>query len=510
MLEKSEHGPALTEVELGMMSPGVPKIAHTEARRASLRCPLTSNPRRSPMSKTKAPGEGFTLALALCASLLTVLSLSPLQAATWFLQEVDPDTTCGENSAIVDANHYAHVFYYRGSPPNVYLVHSFWNGSGWTREVVAEAEDYTNGGPSAAFDSQGRIHVAYSCVDGAEAGLGYALFDGSWHFETLDTVGDASTADQVSLALDSHGNPHIAYFRGITGIPLRYVYKRDGNWVFKDGLPDNVAWDPSLVLDSLDHAHFIYMENGDYNVYYSIFDGANWTHDTVPSPGANSYSSLVLDRRGTPIISFFQGSNGPPGGQFSVWFARKDGGVWNNYLVDAGSQTAKRGWSNHVAVTPDDTVHIAYYCHNEMLLKHAWGDGSSWNSEVVESIVAYTSFLGFCADGQDLFISYTKGHWEVPYLASLWLASTRDLSGVEEEKGVEGSKAHACPATPNLFRSFASVPGHERERFALYDLSGKRVGTYPGNRIGSDVPPGVYFLRPEGHDSKPLQVVKVR
>ena len=443
----------------------------------------------------------------LCVALFALLSLVPLHAATWYLQEVDPDTTCGENSIVMDANHYPHVFYYRGAPPDVYLVHSSWNGSGWTREVVAEAEDYTNGGPSASFDRQGRIHVAYNCAEGE--GLGYALFDSVWHCETVDTVGDASTADQVSLAVDSLDNPHIAYFRGITGIPLRYASKQGGNWTFVEGPPDNVAWDPALVLDSLDHAHFTYMENGDFNMFYSIFDGTNWSHDTVPSPGANSYCSFVLTRGVDPIISFFQGSNGPSGGQYSLWFARKDSGVWNNYLVDPGSQPAKRGWCNQIAMTPDDTMHIAYYCHNEMLLKHAWGDGSSWNSEVVEAIAAYVSYLGFCADGHDLFITYTKGHWETPYLAALWLASTRDLSGVAEEKKVERSRDQVCTATPNPFRSFATVPGHEGERFALYDLSGKRMGTYNGNRIGSDVSPGVYFLRPSGNGSKPLQVVKL-
>jgi hypothetical protein len=276
-----------------------------------------------------------------------------------------------------------------------------------------------------------------------------------------------------------------------------------------DGLPDNIAWDPCLVLDSLDRAHFIYMENGDYSIYYSIFDGTNWSHDTIPSPGANSYSSLVLDRRGNPEVSFFQGSSGPPGGQFSVWFARKDSAVWNSWLVDAGSQAAKRGWGNQVAVTPDDTVHITYYCHNEMLLKHAWGYNGSWNSEVVEAIQAYVSYMGLCADGQDLFITYTKGRWETPYLAALWLASTRDFSEVTEEK-VERSKAQPCAVTPNPFRSFAAVPGHETEWFALYDLAGKRVGTCPGSRIGADVSPGVLFLRAEGRDSRPLRAVKVK
>jgi len=63
---------------------------------------------------------------------------------------------------------------------------------------------------------------------------------------------------------------------------------------------------------------------------------------------------------------------------------------------------------------------------------------------------------------------------------------------------------------PNPFTSFATVPGHSSERFALYDVSGRKVGIYKGDRIGEGLSAGVYFLRPDGKDSKPLRVVKVR
>ena len=65
-------------------------------------------------------------------------------------------------------------------------------------------------------------------------------------------------------------------------------------------------------------------------------------------------------------------------------------------------------------------------------------------------------------------------------------------------------------AFPNPFVSYTSVPGQEAGRFALYDVSGRRVGVYKGDRVGADVPPGVYFLRPVGQNSRPLRVVKVR
>jgi len=63
---------------------------------------------------------------------------------------------------------------------------------------------------------------------------------------------------------------------------------------------------------------------------------------------------------------------------------------------------------------------------------------------------------------------------------------------------------------PNPFVSFAAIPGHSSDRFALYDVSGRIVGTYRGNRIGSDLSTGVYFLKVASGDSRPVRIVKVR
>jgi hypothetical protein len=63
---------------------------------------------------------------------------------------------------------------------------------------------------------------------------------------------------------------------------------------------------------------------------------------------------------------------------------------------------------------------------------------------------------------------------------------------------------------PNPFVSYAKTPGHEAESFALYDVSGRKVGVFKGDRIGSGLSAGIYFLKPEGKDSKPLRIVKLR
>jgi len=36
------------------------------------------------------------------------------------------------------------------------------------------------------------------------------------------------------------------------------------------------------------------------------------------------------------------------------------------------------------------------------------------------------------------------------------------------------------------------------------------VGVYKGNRIGEGLSPGVYFLKYENKDTKPLRIVKLR
>jgi hypothetical protein len=93
-----------------------------------------------------------------------------------------------------------------------------------------------------------------------------------------------------------------------------------------------------------------------------------------------------------------------------------------------------------------------------------------------------------------------------------WLEITGPYHGVDEETaGVRGQGLGIrMTARPNPFVSFATVPGQEGKRFEMYDVLGRKVGVYTGDRVGGNLGPGVYFLRPEDRSSKPLRVVKVR
>jgi len=82
--------------------------------------------------------------------------------------------------------------------------------------------------------------------------------------------------------------------------------------------------------------------------------------------------------------------------------------------------------------------------------------------------------------------------------------------GVEEPNGQRlARRAQVFEALPNPFVSFCRIPGHETGSVDLYDVSGKLVGTYPGNRVGEGLSPAVYFIK-SCERGESLRAVKVR
>lgn len=85
------------------------------------------------------------------------------------------------------------------------------------------------------------------------------------------------------------------------------------------------------------------------------------------------------------------------------------------------------------------------------------------------------------------------------------------LVGVEESSPSRLTpNASRLTVSPNPFISYTTIPGHSSDRFTLYDISGRKVGTYKGDRIGQGLSSGVYFLRQENNDTKPLRIVKLK
>lgn len=138
-----------------------------------------------------------------------------------------------------------------------------------------------------------------------------------------------------------------------------------------------------------------------------------------------------------------------------------------------------------------------------------------------DSAAGYT--IDVVTKSNPIYLTKVNSSWHYAYVwitdwvnrwdnqGSTSVTFTRD-GGVEEEKSESRDQniIGSLRSIPNPFTSFATLPGHEAERFTLYDISGRQVGTYRGDRVGADLEPGVYFLRNEGKDAKPLRIVKLK
>jgi len=171
-------------------------------------------------------------------------------------------------------------------------------------------------------------------------------------------------------------------------------------------------------------------------------------------------------------------------------------------------------WGYCVAQTTDGGYIIAGDRDNQsdawLLKTNALGD-TTWTKTYGGPNQESADAVAQTADGGYIITGYTTSYGAGGEDVYLIKTDANGNAAVEKEsKGFEGPRVQEIKITPNPFISFASVPGHKAERFSLYDISGRKVGTYKGDRIGEGLEAGVYFLRPEGKDARPLRVVKLR
>jgi len=392
---------------------------------------------------------------------------------SWFYYCVDSNGVAGTAIAI-DQNHRPHIVYYS---INDQLAHTWWNGNNWQYENITPVASYHNCGPSLLFDNLDRIHIAF--YNNNER-LNYGYYDGTWHIEPVDTI--YRTGDYCDLKLDANGNPCIAYYRylGMFSGYLRYARKISGQWQIVELTNEYGGFHTNLEIDTQNCAHITdctSWSGGDLR--YLIYDGQNWQIEKPVLTNVGGYNSLVFDNQNRPQISFYWAD----GTNYDLKFTNKNSGTWQVYLVDHGLQLFKRGWDNHMAIDNNQNLHIAYHCHNEDLLKYAQGSGSSWNTQVVDSIGGYDSYISIALDGGDVFISY---HNE--YTTKLWLATTRDLLKIEE------NDRKLIPTFYPVTSGFIRIP----QKASIYDASGRLLMKNDATETTVRIPKsGVYFLKTE-------------
>ncbi len=370
--------------------------------------------------------------------------------------------------AVTGAN--VHVTFMDGRDlnPEIYYKRSTDDGATWGSDMRLTNDNAYSLYPSVAVSSA-NVHAVWEDErDGNQEVYYKRSTDGgvSWGSDTRLTNAAAYSGDQTVAV--SGTNVHVAWYDERDGNSELY-YKRStdngASWGADQRLTNNSAWSqsPSIGVAGA-NVHILWDENRDGNgeVYYkrSTDNGQTWGGDI----------RLTTD---------------------SGW-----------------------SWNPSVAVSVNN-IHIVW-CEDrtgnqEIYYKRSTDNGSTWTSDTgltnasADSKGQSTTVADSCV--HVVWHDERDGNWEIYY--------KRNPRGnpveIEEDRPMTLNARRFAPRVfPNPFASFAIVIGHEHEFFVLYDITGKAVGLFRGDRIGEGLTPGIYFMRNLSWHSAPARIVKIR
>lgn len=135
--------------------------------------------------------------------------------------------------------------------------------------------------------------------------------------------------------------------------------------VDRDG---NVGWYSSLACDNQDNLHVSYYDETRQALKYAYFNGSAWSVQTVDADRCGRYTSLALDSRNQPHISY--AGNG-------LRHAFQNGKTWN--LTQVNREYLQ--FSTSLALGPGETRNIAHNVGQR--LAFARWNGQRWQSEAI-------------------------------------------------------------------------------------------------------------------------------
>jgi len=299
----------------------------------------------------------------------SALKYACLIGSTWQIETVDNSGDVGWSTSLaLDSDDHPYISYYEykwGS-----LKYAYYDGTAWHVETVEGYGGRFGEFSSLALDAAGHPHIAYTNTGTGWGELKYAYHDGSaWHKETVDDGDGGDVGAYLSLALDENDHPHISY-RDRDNETLKYAHHDGSQWHIETvDANGNVGYHTSLALDSIGHPHISYQDKDNKALNYASYDGTEWHIERVDNHlWAGEYTSLALDSDGRPHIGYY-GDVCLLECEYSLRYAYYDGSTWHKEYVDTGA----RFTNTSLALDARDQPHISYYDPENNDLKYAHG-----------------------------------------------------------------------------------------------------------------------------------------
>jgi len=407
---------------------------------------------------------------------LTIVSLTPAGAQRWIYTHNGP----------MNSDDYAVSIIY-GPDGNIYAA----GKSGVTNHDVfvvsltpsgTERWLYYYNGPANSLD------VAYSIKYGPDGNL-YVAGHG----------GGGSGRHFIVISLTTSGTERWVYDNGGANNWYSYAYSTafdsDGNIYACGYLWTGTMSDFTVVkLDTSGTEQWIYQYNAPWSGYegaYSIICGTDGNIYAAGSgtPASNVFTDLLVISLTTTgqerWVYYYGGPSNLNDGAESIVFG--DNG---NIYVTGYSTASSNSEDWDIVVLKMDTNGLLKWLYRF--------DGPGHFRDCGEEIV-------YGSDDNLYVAGYSYGANQ-----DFTVLSIGPELGVEEKTTQSSIARSYYDVLPNPFASYASVLGHEEKCFCMFDVTGRQVGLYKGDRIGWDLGPGTYFLMPEDRSLQPMRVVKIK
>lgn len=267
------------------------------------------------------------------------------------------------NSLAIGPEGFANIAYYDAANGDLKLTY---NGpGGWAPPILVDGAGADVGQyVSMKIDADGWWHMTY--YDATNKDLKYAYKDISgWHISTLESAGDVGLYS--SLALDGGGQPHIAYYDATNGALKYTFYDVTWHPLVLDNGANGKAGIGGISLAALPNGYGVayvvqgttanplkykrsicFLGNCLWQDAETVAENVDLSHLTDADDAINGVS-LVVDAAGTPYIAYYTGV---------LRVAARRAGAWTNERPDP--QFVGEGRHSSLAIDRRGKPHVSY------------------------------------------------------------------------------------------------------------------------------------------------------
>jgi hypothetical protein len=386
----------------------------------------------------------------------------------------------------------------------IYYKRSTDGGINWSEDIRLTDTQGWSVSPSISV-SGSMVHIVWDCF--------------RWAYYKRSTDGGDTWSSDICL---SDTNKGIAHNISVVDSVVHVVWEdyRDGRHTYyRRSTNHGVSWDPEIIIASGSmemcgpydpnisasgtnvHVACYYWDTlaHHYEAHYlhSTNSGTSWepemllcVHGNRPIIDANSDSMVYVVLQYGENIHYLRSTNNGVG-----W--SRDSLTWTYFVSYA--RVCASGTNVHVVWF--DTRYGSY----EILYKRSIDEGTTWGPDTrLSNGPGWSVYPSVAASDSIVHVVWWDERDPVwPNSEIYYRRNPTGNTGVEEKTDTRCQISdYRLKIRPNPFVFYTTVHGYEEKDFTLYDISGRVLGAYKGDRIGVDLSPGVYFLVPENNNAK--------